>query len=396
MAFKKYTQCYNHTPGDRPFNEDDLIGFAMSSGAGGLLLALFGYALGGGTLVGSIGMGIAYAQIIVAVANEWLFHRLACVSGVRCAVGRVAADPHGNDLGDFDNDEMFDVMLMPHRLNDDYRAQSNNYLSGLPGLSLDGLTELTPANDIYLDGFQGEALMKQAIMDLGYKTDRAKLHCEAEGNFWVKMKEWALALGIVVTVASAAGAAAGGALGCAILGIFGPLGCLIGAIIGAIIGAAAATAVVHIVASWIAFNADPGDIDDANVGDRELGPIREGDKVVVLGEHVYDGFHEGWHELHPLMAVMKMNDEEAGAYLEWDPEFPDAAMPPPGLTRADMRAGLASATFRARAVELRDRWCGLLTDGWSAPTRRAQLAPGQRWTIHPTVDGCKEPIEPPE
>ena len=26
---------------------------------------------------------------------------------------------------------------------------------------------------------------------------------------------------------------------------------------------------------------------------------------MVYGTHVYDGFHEGWHEFHPLKAIIK-------------------------------------------------------------------------------------------
>ncbi len=39
------------------------------------------------------------------------------------------------------------------------------------------------------------------------------------------------------------------------------------------------------------FETDPGDVEDANVGDKALGDIGDGSRVAVLGEHVYDGFH---------------------------------------------------------------------------------------------------------
>ena len=132
------------------------------------------------------------------------------------------------------------------------------------------------------------------------------------------MNDLALAIGAlvavltVVTVAAAAGGGVGGAAaGCAIGAVFFGIGCLIGGIIGAIIGALAAGGAAAAVSYLIVkgtlnavFDANPGNVEDANVGDKRLGPIRENDKVAVLGEHVYDGFHEGWHELHPLMAVV--------------------------------------------------------------------------------------------
>jgi hypothetical protein len=404
MAYKHYTRCYQHTPGDVPFRKADLLAF--SAGASTLpLVGVIAAFLTGNVTVGFVLLGVGYATAIIAVADAWLNHRLACVSGRQCAVGRVMKSPEISDLGEFDNDEFIDVMLMPHRDDDDYAEENHNYTEGKPGKTIGGHPEKQPENDIYLDGFQGEEFMKPFLEDLPYKLDRAKLHCEAEGNFWVKMKEWAAIAGAVVAAAAAGGAAAGAAAGCSIgFALFGPIGCAIGAIIGAILGGAGGAAGGHVLVSWIAFSADPGDVEDANVGDRALGEISAGDKVVVLGEHVYDGFHEGWHEFHPLMAIMKLNDEESSQYLEWIPEL---AVPPLGmvslpadppnlplslknLTLEDMVLGLGSDKFRKRADWLRDNWCEKLNDAFSDATRTTQRRRKHRWTAHPTVDGCIE------
>lgn len=171
----------------------------------------------------------------------------------------------------------------------------------------------------------------------------------------------------------------------------GPIGCIIGAIVGWLLGAAAAVALVHLAASAAAFASDPGDVEDANVGDKALGPIRVNDRVVVFGEHVYDGFHEGWHEIHPLMAVQKLDDLEA--YLLWNPAFPDGDTPPFGLSHDDMRQGLDSPAFRGQADSLKDRWCAALNEAFDPGTRDVQRRSRHRWTIHPSVDGC-EPEEP--
>jgi hypothetical protein len=205
---------------------------------------------------------------------------------------------------------------------------------------------------------------------------------------------------IAVGLGAAGGALLGGALGCAIGGIFGPLGCLIGAIVGAIIGAIAGAAAAAYIGATIAFHSDPGDVEEENVGDHSLGPIMNGDQVVVLGRHVYDGFHEGWHEIHPLMAIMKIDSRDTSQYLEWDPDFVGSGrMVPadnaqmPGAIRnldpaKDMAVGLESKKFRERAEWLRRKWCLALQEAFDPLTRAGQLHPENRWTIHPAVDGC--------
>jgi hypothetical protein len=422
MTYKKYTQCYSHTPPDKPFNEKDLLSFGLGISAPFLAAALIGFIGGGpaGIFFGAVMTGIGYAATITAVANEWLNHRLICLTPDRqpkCAVGIVTTDQETGTLGDFDNDEFFDVRLMPHRPNDDYA-------DGKPGTYIDANDQETknhPANDIPNDGFQGFELIKPNpnLSDLSYKLDRTKLHCEAEGNFWVKMKEYALLQGLVVSVLSGLGVLGGAAAGCAIGGIFGPIGCLIGAIIGAILGWALGTGAGFLASAAITFNADPGEIEDTNVGDKSFGPISNGDKVVVYGEHVYDGFHEGWHEFHPLIAVIKLSAidssvKEADQYLEWNPSFtgtppiidlPDMPNEIKALSEADMKIGLESEKFRKRAEFFKKRWCRLLCKAYDDATRKTQALDAHRWTIHPTVDGCKpadddsgqtdSPSEPP-
>jgi hypothetical protein len=411
--FRQYTKCYQHTPGDKPFNKSDLAAFVAGASAPGLIGAILAF-LSGMYWLGFVLIAVQYANTIIAVANEWLYHRLVCLTGDQRAVGTVASGPTRSDLGEFDNDEFFDLRLLPHRPGDAYKSPDNNVSSGQPGPSQDGKTELHAENDIYLDVFrnlpaldpspgQGQALLKPSplVSDLSYDLTRSALHCEAEGNFWQAMKDYAAVMGVAVGVGTAAGAGVGAAAGCAIGGFFGPLGCLIGAIIGAIIGGLAGGAAAAAIGANSAFNSNPGDVEDANVGDKALGPIADGDKVIVFGTHVYDGFHEGWHEIHPLKAVMKLNSDESSPYLEWDPGFPDngtlpgdtADMPSSiqNVSADDMRQGLSSAKFAARAQWLRDKWCGLVREAFDPGTRTAQDLPPNRWTIHPLIDSCTPP-----
>jgi hypothetical protein len=412
--FRQYTQCYQHVLGDKPFNKSDLAAFVSGSSAPGLIGALIAF-LSGVNWLGYVIIAIQYASTIVAVANEWLFHRLVCISGDQCAVGTVQDDPTRSDLGEFDNDQFFDLRPMPHRLNDEYCVDhgacndNNNFDASVPGVgkSQDGKTELHPANDIYLDGFQGQQLIRPLrkdpmfpnFADLPYDVKRSVLHCEAEGNFWQAMKDSAFWQGTAVGTGAVVGAGAGAAVGCAIGAFFFFIGCLIGAIIGAIAGGFAGAAAGAYIGANAAFNSEPGDVEDANVGDLTPSPIQKGDRVVVYGTHVYDGFHDGWHEIHPLKAVMKFDLTETANYLEWDPAFspgwelpqdtPD--MPPTitGLILEDMATGLESPKFRARAEWLRDRWCELIREAFSPPLLHTQQEPENRWTVHPSVDGCQ-------
>jgi hypothetical protein len=477
MSFRQYTKCYVHTTGDKPFNKDDLVSYALGASTPGLVAAIAAFLLGA-YAIGFVIVAVQYAVTITAIANEWLYHRLVCISGNQCAVGTVNMPPNRDTLlGAFDNDQFFDIRLMPHRYEDAYRAPNapnpaakppilGGYFpaivnpgdnpgsepwtintatsTGLPsaGPSLDGLTENFPMNDIYLDNFQGSALLQagsasNAIragsvnMDLPYQAidwtqdadaaladaksselpraalvTRAALHCEAEGNFWVAMKESAGWQGLAVGAGAAAGAAAGAGAGCAIGGVFGFIGCAIGAVIGFILGLGAGGAAAAYIAANAAFNTTPGDVNDANVGDVPIGNLSDGEQVIVYGTHVYDGFHTGWHEFHPLMAVMRAPGPEiyqnipslaveqitfVPPYIEWNPNWVAGVDGPltSGLTDKDMQMGLESPSFTRVAKMVKDTWCSLLGDRFAPGTITSQLQTQNRWAVHPLVDGCE-------
>jgi hypothetical protein len=414
----QYTKCFNWAPGDDPpFHESDFVGLGLDHGIPGAVIGImWGVVVGGGlfgpigAVIGAIigllvGIWIATASAIADGADRWLNHRLVCLGGRRCAVGSVSTPPAIADLGGFDNDEFFDLAVMPY---------APDRVPGLPPMT------------IFDDGFQGQELLRprdDLLTGLGYfeakgvrTHDMSRitfkwLHCEAEGDFWVRMRDHATALGLlagVATVATVVSVFGGAAAGCAALSFLGPLGCIIGAIIGAIIallivGGASALATEAAIDSL--FEENQGDIEDANVGDEPLGALGNGDRVVVFGEHVFDGLHEGWHEIHALLTIctvgtFKTDDgTEASFYVEWDPDFGDEDVPPshefdpslPDLTPEDMRAGLASEPFRQRVTALRDRWCLLLSERHDDDVAEAQQELTHRWTIHPAVDGCAPP-----
>ncbi len=186
MPFRQYTQCYNHKVGDKPFNESNLASFAVGVSTPGLVVAIIGI-LTGNLPLAFVSIAVQYAVTITAIANEWLTHRLVCVSGNECAVGTVDLTPTISPiLGAFDNDQFFDLRLMPHRYLDLYRGPNCNYatlgsapalIAGPPGTgpamfgwkmhippragpSLEGRTDTVPATDVFLDNFQESALLQ--------------------------------------------------------------------------------------------------------------------------------------------------------------------------------------------------------------------------------------------
>lgn len=447
MAYKHFTSCYSYPAGGKPYNEKDRIAFVVTQVLIALVIggtfALAGLIAGpfGAIIGGALGTVVGLTNLISNAADQWLNHRLICLNkgNPECAVGVASYNPTRSELGVFDNDQYFDVVLMPHPtvsidaslFEDDAIKKSsgtalvpkNRY--GPDGKVVPDFAQHVadhPANDILTDHFQGETFLStraDIATDLGYAPpnshERNALHCEAEGDFWVRMNVLApalatlLAVAIVVTaVGAAAGSAIGSAIGCALGSFFGPIGCAIGGFLGGLLGGAAGAAAAGALTYFGAiqpilqaiFDAGPGDIQDANVGDTGLGPLKMGDRVVVLGERVYDGYHFGWNEFHPLMAVVKIDQLRVGPeyYLEWQPDFAGTPpLPPPGetilLTVDDMKAGLDSEHFRSRCVALKETWCRMLQDAFSEPTRQTQQGLEERWTVHPMVDGCR-PAEP--
>jgi hypothetical protein len=387
-----------------------LTGLAVGLGVGGPAGAVMG------ALVGAFAGGYtATATAITEAGTRWLYHRLVCLGDRQCAVGTVKLPLEIAGLGEFDNDEYFDLALMPYPPAPAFEVEGDGNDPACSTAAKEALAKF-PKKRVFTDGVQGHELVhppgrslgRARIPEGGRRADtqiaelrRNWLHCEAEGDFWVL--DLAAAMGVLggLTAAAAVGGGIGGAAaGCAIaVWLFG-VGCIIGAIIGAAIAGGASAAIAAAILESI-FETNPGAVEDANVADKDLGPIGPGDRVVVFGEHVYDGFHEGWHEIHPLLTICKIGtfklkqESEECFYLQWDPAFPDGTEPfnedlpglaLPKLTAEDMRQGLASDLSAARAKALRDRWCGLLTERFDLAVGEAQQGSGSvgrstpRWT----------------
>jgi len=447
MTGPAYTTCFAYHPPDKPFNKQrDMVPMLLNHGAAALFFgAVAGLAAGllvGGPIGAVVGLLVGFfvggyaavATILHEGAQQWLHHRLVCLDGRVCAVGRIKTQPKVSDLGDLDNDEFFNLALMPYPYQQAYEVLGDPSNAPATQEARDHLARY-PGNVVFEDRFQGKLIRPRddLLTDLGYcmgadekgdedgTHDRAKvsrnwLHVEAEGDFWVRMDDLASALGLLGGVAAVgvAGAAVAGAVeGCAIGGLLGIIGCVIGAIIGAIVAGAIAAIAAKAAADAVLqgiFDTNPGSVEDANYGDQPLGTLNPGDAVAVYGVHVYDGFHAGWHEVHPLLRICKIGtnpdlpDAPKLQYLTWTPNFLDHAKPPeiklPGvslqpLTDKDMQRGLDSDLFLNWCEAIRVHWCEHLGVAADPATTTTQKRPQHRWAVHPQVDGCI-PLAPPD
>jgi hypothetical protein len=342
MAYKQYTQCV------QPDNYSSSPGFnAIFAGLFASLLAIVGVMLATGGLAGFAGgfaamLGVAIA--LMSLVHWWLYGRLICLGGEKCAIGMVVSvEPKEKKSGlrsiDMDTDYCFNLLLAPHLI---------------------GAGQST----IEADGIMGELIKEQAatksygLSFAGYTSkefdndpDTAVLHCECEGAgvyiFYQYLKAL-VALSAVGTVLSAL----------CLIPVIGWIACAIAA---AIFIPALLAYLAALIAGLIHANSDTAYPSDVNpeLGDKLVtnGPDRLGaDLLLVKGEWVYDSLHSGWNEIHPVRYCQKIGSW--GGIWEFD-------------------ASLAQKN-----------WCEAVATASSPLTQANQLKPENQWEIHPIIDGC--------
>src|SRR3954453_23225888 len=103
---KEYTSCVSPSA-----HLGKSVGQVIVAAAVAALVVL----LAGATLLP--GVGIVALTAIIAYCRWWLYDRLVCLGGERCAVGWVSkVEPPGNKSGldRFDTDYSFNLVLAPH------------------------------------------------------------------------------------------------------------------------------------------------------------------------------------------------------------------------------------------------------------------------------------------
>ncbi len=327
MAYVQHTQCV------QPQSHFGL--------APGLIVIAVGAAIA--LLAGQVFAALSIGAILALVqyCRWWLYDRLICLGGDRCAVGLlVATHPPSSKSGfdAFDTDYSIDLLLAP----------------GVPG---------QPAADI-LAGFQGDLIRPQpsitgiglstpgetadapVLLPIGAPPSMAKvpiLHAEFEGGgVWVLYNFAIAALAVVIA----------GTILC-LIPVIGWIACLIAALVAMVLVG---------VGMAVALN-DKGSPTDVNSELDHLHSLE--DILIVHGTWVYDSAHEGWNEIHPIKHCQRIADL-SGVLTGWP------------------------ADIEQRVKQ----WCGAVDEAIGTSGSGLQGRPQNQWEVHPEVDGCT-PADPP-
>jgi hypothetical protein len=272
---------------------------------------------------------------LVAFLEWWLYRRLVCLDGERCAIGMVlTVEPVEQKSGfeRFDTDYSINLVLAPHTIHTDRDIIENDGVTG--GL----IAEQAATRDIGLP-FAGYT-SRQHQED----PQTPVLHGEFEGAGIYDLYQAAKA----ALVASTVGAAV-----CSIP-VFGLVACIV------IMAIAAAILIVGIIVAL----SDKGSPTDVNPDLTEIHTNDGGvgaDILVIQGTWVYDSLHQGWNEIHPILHAQRIGT--------WQ-----------GFWGFDAR-------------QATDQWCNAIDDTSSPGTVEAQAEPAHQWKVHPLVDGCRpEPV----
>jgi hypothetical protein len=378
MAFRQHTRCREF--GSEPFMCGPVLpllakgaasGIAYGSFAGIVALLVAVIVLLATTPASApwfwpVVAGVAIAAFAIGfwegAADHWLYSRLICIKHDACALGRAAGPSEYGGYFNFDDDEVFDLRLTPHA----------------PG---DHLLPATTRNSTFQDQFQGQALLTNPFPSEGVPwANREHLHLEAEGDYWQTVKDIAKVTGPLTGIA--AGAAIAAAVACAVAPIFCVLAIIL-AILAVLLFAAP-----PLLAPLFS---DEGELDETNVGDTPIGTIKAGDPFVAIGDLVYDSGHcDGWNELHPLKFLMRVPEADTPV---WNAAA-TVTTPNPGSWPLDqLQQGLDHPAFAAAVAQKRDDWCRAIRARAGLPAS-VGFPLEERWTVHPTVDGCTPQGQP--
>ncbi len=324
MAYRQYTQCTSFATHIGGAAAQVLIAAAIAA-----IPLLFGAALGPALLIVAL-------TAIIAYCRWWLYDRLICLGGDKCAIGWVLTVEPPSEKSGFDaidTDYSINLVLPGHTVGATQDAVAND-----GGLGI--LVKETSETASFGEDFSGNL-----VQQWGNDPPTACLHAEFEGGGVYDLLIACLAALAVAVVA---------AIVCAIP-VIGWIACLILSLI---------SGAVALIGLAVALN-DQGNPNDVN---SNLGEIhtndptgRGADILVVQGTWVYDSAHSGWNELHPIKHCQRIGTWEGF----W--------------------SGVGTA----------DSWCSAISEAQDPITVANQSQPQNQWNTHPDIDGCGDDDQPP-
>jgi hypothetical protein len=331
--YRQYTHCC------RPEDWTSLANYMIGATTTLLAVAVATIAVAGWCAL--FYLGVAAAAEVVAACSWWLNKRLVCLGGDRSAVGMlVEIEPAVGKSGYFgklDTDYSINLLLYPN----------------LPGVSQADAEISVPYGELiteqqgiidYVGFFQGETATEPHT-----KRTSAVLHTEFEGagvhDFFIGASI-SLGLYIAAIIACAAIPPPWGVLLAGLLALLALLAWFLSHEVGA---------------------SDYGDPTDVKGAPSELhtnDPATSlgADLLYVYGTWIFDSFHEGWNEIHPIKKCTSIG--------KWNGAWP--------------------ADLTTIVQKLDDGFA----DARDAGTMTAQQDPHNRWDIHPLIDGCGDYPQP--
>jgi hypothetical protein len=333
MAFRQYTQCVapeNHSSMNEYISAT--IQGLLAGGVGAAIAAIAGM-----PWCGLFGIEIAAMVWIIAFCQWWLYDRLICLGGDQSTIGMlVSTEPAtGKEgLGAFDTDFSINLLQYDNQPGVTHPVAENRVPYGFLMKEQDATKNLGIP-------FQGEFATDQGT---GIKS--AIMHAEFEGAGIRDLMIGAqvgYALAVAALIACLAIPFPWGLIVAGILALLAFLALLIGGLLG------------------LGDTGDPSDV-DPNLGSLHTNDAVNGgigaDLLYVQGTWVFDTFHEGWNEIHPIKVCSKVG--------VWDGDWPDDW---------DTTVVVIEKGFE---------------DAQSDETKAEQKRPVHGWTHHPDVDGCGE------
>jgi len=364
MAYKHITSCVALS--QRKTLGQVLLAHGVPAAA---IAGVIGALIGGG-VGAAIGIGAVSPLAFITGYCDWWFHqRLVCIQDDQCAVGTASRIAVSHGLDDPDLDYTINLVLAPVGRFSKLNAQQQVSL-----LSPEQVRYFQAQKDAAgtafppLDGIDTITTLAE-----GEPGGTTALHCEIEGD---GMRFACTAGTVGAVVGTGAGAAAGAvtAAACAATGPFVLL-CLLAALIVALIVSAIVTGL-----GWAAGVAlgelagHPGAAEDVLI-DQGFGTIHEGDHLAIFGDWIFDTAHDGWHELHPVKKILKVQ-------CPFGTTVPGVSMVAPTIHLTEEERDKQCAVWLGAIARL---LCQRVSEAGRPEVKEQQAQPKNQWVAHPRL-----------